>query len=47
MDILHLIDRLEELVGEARKLPVGSPLRIVIEVAALHRASHVVVGKAD
>lgn len=23
MDILHLIDRLEELVGEARKLPVG------------------------
>ena len=23
MDILHLIDRLEEMVGEARKLPVG------------------------
>ncbi len=23
MDILHLIDRLEELAGEARKLPVG------------------------
>jgi hypothetical protein len=23
VDILHLIDRLEELVGEARKLPVG------------------------
>lgn len=23
MDILHLIDRLEEIVGEARKLPVG------------------------
>lgn len=23
MDILHLIDRLEELVGEARRLPVG------------------------
>ena len=23
MDILHLIDRFEELVGEARKLPVG------------------------
>src|SRR2546425_10160464 len=23
MDILHLIDRLEEMTGEARKLPVG------------------------
>ena len=23
MDILHLIDRLEELLGEARRLPVG------------------------
>jgi hypothetical protein len=23
VDILHLIDRLEEMVGEARKLPVG------------------------
>ena len=23
MDILHLIDRLEELAGEARRLPVG------------------------
>ena len=26
MDILHHIDRLEELVGEARKLPVGGGL---------------------
>ncbi len=24
MDILHLIDRLEELVGEARRLPIGA-----------------------
>jgi hypothetical protein len=23
LDILHLIDRLEEMVGEARRLPVG------------------------
>ncbi len=28
MDILHHIDRLEELVGEARKLPVGGGLVI-------------------
>jgi hypothetical protein len=26
VDILHLIDRLEELVGEARRLPVGGSL---------------------
>ena len=26
MDILHHIDRLEEIVGEARKLPVGGGL---------------------
>lgn len=28
MDILHLIDRLEEMVGEARKLPVGGSVVI-------------------
>ncbi|TMB99453.1 MAG: hypothetical protein E6J42_03495 [Chloroflexi bacterium] len=28
MDILHLIDVLEEMVGEARKLPVGGSLMI-------------------
>ena len=29
MDLLHLVDRLEELVAEAQKMPIGN--RVIID----------------